>query len=340
LRLIGVTEGWDLTKRWKIVAAIVIVVVVVIAVIALAQPRDQRAVTNEDRMASIPENAIKVSPAQDLYQPVVLSSLWEQPIPMPGPINTEGAEDSPFITANGTWFFFFFTPDLSIPVQEQLVDGITGIWWMKKNGTSWTLPEKVILNDDDSLEGAEFVLGDTMWFASVRTGNYGEIDIYTATYRDGKWTDVTNAGEQLNVEYDIGEFHITSDGQTLFFHTGKVITGDNLDLWVSQKTGDEWGTPAKVPNVNTAGPDGWPYVTPDGGELWFTRFSSTAGYQGPAIYRSVKLTNGSWGVPEEIVANFAGEPTLDAEGNIYFVHHFYNSDDQAVEADIYVAYKK
>jgi hypothetical protein len=40
-----------------------------------------------------------------------------------------------------------------------------------------------------------------------------------------------------------------------------------------------------------------------------------------------------------MVSSFAGEPTLDAQGNLYFVHHFY-SGGVMLEADIYVAYRK
>jgi hypothetical protein len=48
---------------------------------------------------------------------------------------------------------------------------------------------------------------------------------------------------------------------------------------------------------------------------------------------------GSWGDPKLIVSRFAGEPTLDEAGNLYFVHHYFEGD-QMIEADIYVAYKK
>jgi hypothetical protein len=51
------------------------------------------------------------------------------------------------------------------------------------------------------------------------------------------------------------------------------------------------------------------------------------------------MPDGEWGPAEEIVSNFAGEPTLDAAGNIYFVHHYYK-DNRMIEADIYMARKK
>jgi hypothetical protein len=68
--------------------------------------------------------------------------------------------------------------------------------------------------------------------------------------------------------------------------------------------------------------------------LWFTRT-----YLGtPAIFQSLKSA-GNWTAPQLIVSRFAGEPTLDDAGNLYFVHHFYENDVM-IEADIYVAYKK
>jgi len=80
-------------------------------------------------------------------------------------------------------------------------------------------------------------------------------------------------------------------------------------------------------------------VTPDESELWYTS-QSKLGYTGPAIFRSIKQANGSWGAPEEIISNFAGEPTMDSAGNVYFVHHFYPASGGMIEADIYVAYKQ
>lgn len=71
-----------------------------------------------------------------------------------------------------------------------------------------------------------------MWFGSARAGNYGQVDVYTARYKNGKWTDWKNAGEQLNKQYDIGEFHVTPDGNTIYFvhhyfdKDGKMLEAD------------------------------------------------------------------------------------------------------------------
>jgi hypothetical protein len=42
---------------------------------------------------------------------------------------------------------------------------------------------------------------------------------------------------------------------------------------------------------------------------------------------------------ELIVSPFAGEPSLDAEGNLYFVHHWIR-DGVILDADLYVAYRQ
>jgi len=41
------------------------------------------------------------------------------------PVNTSGGEDSPFLLPDSQTLYFFFTPDVSIPTEKQLFDGVT-----------------------------------------------------------------------------------------------------------------------------------------------------------------------------------------------------------------------
>ena len=43
---------------------------------------------NPDRLESIPNNAVKMTPEQDLYPPILHSDEFLEPVPMPWPINT------------------------------------------------------------------------------------------------------------------------------------------------------------------------------------------------------------------------------------------------------------
>ncbi len=284
-----------------------------------------------DRINSVPLDAVKVTPEDDEFPPILHSEEYLEPVPVPSPVNTAGAEDSAFVTPDGRTLYIWFTPDPSIPVTEQLVDGVTGVYVSYLVEDEWTLPERVWLQDQGklALDGCVFVQGETMWFGSAREG-YEGLNWFTAEYVDGEWRNWEYAGDLLNKEYQVGELHVTADGRELYYHT----RGEQYDIWVSENVGGQWQQPEPVDAVNSPDTEGWPFVTEDGQELWFTRF-----YQGsPAIFRSTRVA-GEWQEPELVISQFAGEPTLDREGNIYFSHHFYVNGEM-VESDIYVAYRK
>ena len=266
----------------------------------------------------------------DTHRPVLsasFSNFFYNPEPLGSTINTAGAEDSPFITPDGNNLYFFFTPDMNLEPQQQVLDRVTGIYWSKKVEGIWTEPERVWLYDDLSLDGAETILGNTMWFASVRAGVVREIDIYTAELVNGVWSNWTNVGEPLNVAYEVGELHVSANGNQIYFHSERAGGKGKMDIWVTSKVNGEWQTPENVAGINTTDDEGWPYLSEDGDELWF--------YRNYAVYRSVKI-DGQWQMPEVVVSSLAGEPTLDSQGNLYFVHHYSDAAQKLWEADIYV----
>ncbi len=323
-------------RRRRVLLIGVVVVAVFLALVVLSALLQAPAPTYT-RIGAIPSDAVKVTPASDLLPPVLDSNDFEDPIPMPGPVNTAGAEDSPFVTPDGETFYFFFTPDVRVPAEKQLLDHVTGIWWTHRVNGSWTEPARILLNNDVALDGCPFVQGTSMWFCSARAGNYRDVDLYTATLVDGAWTNVRNAGAVLNQDYRAGEMALSPDGQTMVWGSGEFTAGTNA-LYQSNKTVTGWDSPFRMANVNNVSNAFLPFITPDGNELWFTA-NSGLGHTGPSVYRSLKQGDG-WGTPEEIVSRFAAEPTLDAQGNLYFVHHYFDSNSQMVEADIYVAYAK
>jgi hypothetical protein len=323
----------------KLLFAVIAICIVVIAVFTGLNLQPAQTPENSetpDRESSIPAGAVKMTPETDLYSPILHSNEWMQPVPLSSAVNTAGGEDSAFVTPDGNTLYFFFTPDVNVLAEKQVLDGVTGIYVSKKQGDAWSKAERVVLQDSGklALDGAEFVQGNTMWFASAREG-YTGVNLFTAEYKDGKWTNWQYVGDKLMKEYQVGEMHITADGNTMYFHSGRAGGKGGFDIWATQKINGEWQPPENVEAVNTAGDEGWPFLTQDGNELWFTRT-----YMGsPAIYRSTKV-NGEWQEPELILSQFAGESSLDNNGNIYFTHHFYNNASQMIEADIYVAYKK
>lgn len=286
------------------------------------------------RADKIPAAAVKVTPEADVYPPILHVDGWNQPVPLTSEINTAGAEDSPFITPDGNTFYFFFTPDMNIPVEQQLNDGVTGIWYSTWTLDGWSEAKRLHLGTTPSLDGAEALCGDQFWFASARAGNYRRVDMWIATLTDDVASNIRNAGARLNKELQVGELHVTDGGETIYYHSEADGGKGSTDIWITHLVDGVWGDPENVADINTEADESRPFITEDGSELWFTRT-----YKGtPAVYRSTRTETG-WSTPELIISQFAGEPSLDAMGNIYFVHHFMK-DGKFLEADIYVAYKK
>ena len=229
--------------------------------------------------------------------------------------------------------YFFFTPDVRVPHDEQLTDGVTGIWVSYSNDAGdWSAPERVWLQEPGkpALDGAPFVQDDEIWFASAREG-YTGMNIFTAKKTGGEWSGCEWVGERLGDELEVGELHIWQD--ELYYHSERDGGKGGMDIWMTTLENGQWSDAINISSVNTEGFEGYPFISSDGREMWFTRT-----YEGsPAIFRS-RLIEGVWQEPELIVSQFAGEPTLDDEGSLYFVHHYYE-DGKMVEADIYVAYK-
>jgi len=273
---------------------------------------------------------MKQSPETDIHPPESMTDEYSDPVPLPYPINTAGGEDSAFIMPDGNILYFFFTPDVHASIEKQVDDETTGIYVSHKTNGGWSDPERVLLQDSSklALDGCEFVLGPIMWFCSAREG-YTGLHWFTARLEDGAWKNWKLA--DFKTEYEVGELHITADGKELYFHSVRSGGKGEYDICLSQNVNGEWQEPVNVEVVNSVYTDGWPFVTSDGLELWFTRSIGA-----PELWRS-KRVDGVWTQPQKMFSPFAGEASLDDEGNVYFTHHFFK-DDTMLESDIYVAY--
>lgn len=286
-----------------------------------------------DRESKIPQDVLKVTPEADINPPKSYSDEYNNPVSVSDIINTAGAEDSPFILPDGNTLYFFFTPDVKIPVEKQVIDKVTGIYVSKKVNDKWQKAERIFLQKPNKAgsDGCEFVQNNLMYFCSVREG-YSGIHWFSAEYKNDKWTDWKLADDVLKTqEYQTGELHISSDNQELYFHADNKAGGKgSRDIWVSKRINNKWSVPENVEIVNTERDDGYPALNPEGDELWFTRDYG--------VWRSKRIDN-EWQEPKLMFSPLAGEPSIDNEGNVYFVHHFFK-DNKMIEADIYVAYKK
>lgn len=288
-----------------------------------------------DRESKIPDDAVKVTPETDLNPVKSYSDEYYDPAPLPYPINTAGAEDSAFILPDGKTLYFWFTPDVRVPPERQILDGVTGIYVSHKKGDSWTEPERVWLNDPGklSLDGCGYIKDNEIWFCSAREGyphsGYGSgLNWFKAEFDNSlniwkNWRLI-----KFPIEYEVGELHIHEN--EIYYHSNRLGGKGGMDIWViTIKSDGTWSNPRNI-EINTERDEGFPALSLDGTELWFTRDY--------AIWRSKKV-DGRWTEPEKMFSPLAGEASIDKYGNVYFTHHFFEGH-RMIEADIYVAYKK
>jgi hypothetical protein len=314
-------------NRTHVVAISIVILLLASLACGLSTPTARP--TPIDRLSVIPADAVKITPETDVYPVKSLSEEYADPVPLLAPVNTRGAEDSAFVLPDGGTLYVWFTPSPAIPPEKQLTDGVTGIYVHRQVNGVWGEAERIMLQDPGklALDGCEFVLGNLVWFCSAREG-YEGMNWFTAEFLDGAWKNWKPA--DFPPAYEVGELHITADGKELYFHSPRAGGLGGLDIWVSQKVNGEWQEPVNLAVVNSSESEGWPFVTADGAELWFTRTHGS-----PELWRSKKV-NGVWDAPQKMFAPFAGEASLDNDGNVYFTHHFFK-DNLMLEADIYIA---
>jgi hypothetical protein len=131
--------------------------------------------------------------------------------------------------------------------------------------------------------------------------------------------------------------HLAASGTEIIFASRRAGGFGGFDLWRAQKIASGWSDPQNLgPGVNAAADENRPALSPDERELWFDA-PSQRGLPGPAVFRSVRTPEGSWGTAEEMVSSFAGEPAFSPDGQtLYFVHHYFTQDmSRILEAEIY-----
>lgn len=305
------------------------IIIFILTVIIQSSSTTQATVTIPNRESLIPTDTVKMGPDNDPAPPLSLSDEYEDPIPLPYPVNTRGAEDSPFVLPDGETLYIWFTPDANLEAAAQAVDKATGIYKFTKTQDGWSAAERMWFADPDKahLDGCAFFLDSSVWFCGIREGLEG-MHWFTAEEIEEGWSQPEII--EFIPDDEVGELHISKDGSELYFHSNRPGGQGGMDIWLSRKVDGTWQEPENLTNVNSEYDEGWPALSPDETELWISR--------NYGLWRSVKV-DGQWQTPELMFSPLAGEATIDNQGNVYFTHHFF-VEDQKIEADIYVAYKK
>lgn len=236
-------------------------------------------------------SAILLCAACSVAAPEV-SRAADSAINTPARINTDGWADSPFISRDGRYLYFMYTPynffpafaggmpekrgpdrpghvsatsgnpydDSDIYISQRLADG------------RWSPPQNLGMNTTDAECCVMVIDGPPRKIYYQTSTAEGANDIaFRMQGADGRWgppqflTGInTPAGEENP--------HISPDENSLWFASDREGGFGERDLWFSARQNGQWTTPVNLgPAINTAENEDQIWVSPVGNEVFFNR---------------------------------------------------------------------
>lgn len=158
--------------------------------------------------------------------------------------------------------------------------------------------EGVISTGDYDSHPAFTTDGKTLYFLRS-TPNFNLWTILVSRFEKRRWR--TPEVAPFSGRYSDADPFITPDDSRFFFISNRPVAGKSkpdLDIWVMEKTGAEWGEPRNVgAPVNSSGSEWYPTIAANG-TIYFG--SDREGGKGRTdIYRS-RLVNGKYGEAENL----------------------------------------
>jgi Tol biopolymer transport system component len=201
---------------------------------------------------------------------------WSEPdvAPFSGSANDFGVA----VSADGNRIVFASdrNGDADAPRPEPTFD----LWAVDQVGGHWSEPHNLgaPVNTPANEAYPSLAADGTLYFASNRPGGKGASDIYRARWRDGRYAEPENLGDDINSPGYESQPAIAPDQSFLVF--AAIGRDDTLasagapyarsDLYVSFRTGKGWSSPRNLgAGINSPSNEITPSVSPDAKWLYF-----------------------------------------------------------------------
>lgn len=132
----------------------------------------------------------------------------------------------------------------------------------RKEGETWSIPERLELMDDSINVGDPFITrdGKQLYFSARAPGGFGQTDLYVCDRNVGGWGVPKNLGTSINTLYSERFPFVDEKGQLYFASDGWPGMG-GLDIFKSTKTGKGWSSPQNLRYPINSGADDFGWVT-------------------------------------------------------------------------------
>lgn len=221
-------------------------------------------------------------------------------------INTAGDEWDPNPSADGKYLYYSAS-------HRKGGKGNSDIWVAEFDEKKWVNPKNLDANvnspNDETIDNISLD-GNKMLLSGNFAGTYGKFDIYMLEKDDNGWGQLRHLPRPINSEYTDEAANLSADGQVLIFTSDRpggvgdfrefntqIFNGSlmgNMDIYVSQKVGGQWGEPINLgEKINTPFAERSAYLHPDGKTLYFSS-DGHYGLGGLDVYKSSRLSDTSW----------------------------------------------
>lgn len=184
--------------------------------------------------------------------------VWNEPVKLPHPINSELNEGSACLSADAKKIYFVSCNDregfggCDIYEYDIDIDPLTGDVKVDKNIMPRNLGPKVNSGSWDSHPCISHD-GKTLFFSSNRSGGFGRTDLYVSKIQpDGTWGKAENLGPVINTQDDELSPFLSSVNNILYFSSkGQIMNFGGFDIYKSTWF-DGWSEPQNLgPLINT-----------------------------------------------------------------------------------------
>ncbi|MCE3296000.1 MAG: hypothetical protein K0R65_1714 [Crocinitomicaceae bacterium] len=166
----------------------------------------------------------------DLFITKRIGSRWQNPINIPGALNTGNWETQPSLSSDGKTIYFIRgirgqggTRSSDIYTSTLLDDG------------SWSTAKKLPDHVNTPQEEESVLIhpdGRTLYFASRGHQGLGGLDLFVTRMDDnGNWSKPENLGYPINSQYDENSLMVSPDGEIGFFASNREGGFGDLDIY-------------------------------------------------------------------------------------------------------------
>lgn len=167
------------------------------------------------------------------------------------PINTQGNEGAPSLSADGRYLYFAACEEIDGYGGGRMGYGSCDIFFTQKVNGQWTRAVNVGAPVNTSAWETQPSFssdGRTLYYISNRRDGYGSNDIWMCTLNDsGKWGKPVNLGKDINTPGKEEAVFIHPDNQTLYFASDGHTGMGGLDLYMCRRDSlGNWGKPVNL----------------------------------------------------------------------------------------------